>query len=472
MHQRKREFPRLVPRNPAGMPPPMDLDAEAAVLSAILLSRDALDRVLEILRPEHFFSDSNGRIYEGVLALSAEGKPVDILTVASWLRDRERMAQIGGAKYLALLADATPAHTHVEAHARIVLEKWRLRQLIATCQKVAAEGYGDVGDADQFINAAVDALEAIQEDRGEAEPETLGHAVEVVYKNFADPAPERGAFGPSTGLIALDYRLGGLGPGDVTVIGARPSMGKTALARHLGDAVAAQNQGVAFFSVETPKAKLSQIWALTKAGIDKAKLRNRELMTPPDWTRMTAAASELQHAPIWIDHTPGLTLQQLRAKARRIKTIARRRGVELKLLVVDYLQLMNGATLCSRNAQREEVVAAMSREVKRLAGELDVHVALLSQINRSVESRSVQNKRPTLSDLRESGAIEADADNALLLYRDEYYHPGSKDAGVCEIIVAKQRDGKRGVTVKARFVDWCTRFEDLTYDDRDPRCPD
>ena len=472
----------------AGRVPPHDLDAEAAVLSAVLLDRDALDRVLEFLRPEHFYSDANGRIFEAATALAQVGTPIDIVSVASWLRDRERLAQVGGASYLAQISDATPAVAHVAFHARVVREKWRVRQLIATCQRVAAEGYGDVGVAQEFIDGAEQAVYEIARTPESTSAQPLAQVLKAAFEQIT-AAAERGdrITGISTGFEKLDAKTAGLHDGDLMIVAARPGMGKTSFVLNLAVNVASPRTvsspgpgeegygierqdpgyGCVVFSLEMPREQLATRMVCSEGRVDLGKLRQGYLQAE-DWRRLTEAASYLSSLPIWIDDTPALGVLELRAKVRRIQaeynrtatatTPARRVG----LVVVDYLQLMKGR---DGVASREQEISEMSRGMKHLAKELRVPVIALSQLNRAVETRNTKDKRPQLSDLRESGAIEQDADTIIFIYRDEYYNAETTNAkGIAELIISKQRNGPTG-KVLTRFTGSCTRFDNLAPGD-------
>jgi replicative DNA helicase len=468
----------------SGRAPPHDLDAEAAVLSAILLSREALDQVLDVLRPEHFYSDANGRIYDTAQTLALAGTPIDIVSVGAYLRDRERLAQVGGPAYLAQLADATPAVAHVAAHALVVYEKWRLRALIATCQRVAAEGYGDVGEVQAFIDDAEQNIYALAhtDRRNGARP--LGDALRSAFERLV-AAASRGDHltGIPTGFTRLDRKLSGLHAGDLTVVAARPGMGKSAFVGNIAVNVAsarraaipdparpshlievdAPGYGVVLFSLEMPSDQLALRMACSEARLEVGRAR-AGLLRPDEWSRLTEACRYLTHVPIWIDDTAAIGLLELRAKVRRIQADYNRPATaeqperKVGLVIVDYLQLMAGNPYA---ANREQQIAEISRGLKRLAKELDVPVVALSQLNRAVETRTVKDKRPMLSDLRESGAVEQDSDNVLFIYRDDYYHPNSDAKGLAEIIIAKQRNGPTG-TVMTRFFAGCTRFENLS----------
>ncbi|WP_437575447.1 replicative DNA helicase [Sorangium sp. So ce887] len=488
MDRRGQRPQRIEPPIVAGRVPPHDLDAEAAVLSAILLHRDALDRVLEILKAEHFYSEANSRVYEAAQELASAGTPLDIVSVASWLRDRERLAQVGGAAYLAQLADATPAVAHVGAHARVVYEKWRVRQLIATCQRVAAEGYGDVGVVQEFIDGAEQSVYQLARTPQGTATQPLAQVLKAAFEQIT-AAAERGdrITGISTGYEKLDAKTAGLHDGDLTIIAARPGMGKTSFVLNLAVNVASPRTvsspgpdqaghgierhepgfGAAVFSLEMPREQLATRMVCCEGRVDLGKLR-QGFLQPDDWRRLTEAASFLSTLPVWVDDTPAITLLELRAKVRRIQAEYDRApsdgssGRRIGLVVIDYLQLMKGRDGVN---SREQEISEISRGLKQLAKELKVAVIALSQLNRAVETRTTKDKRPQLSDLRESGAIEQDADNIIFIYRDEYYNAETTNhKGIAELIVAKQRNGPTG-KVMTRFTASCTRFDNLAPGD-------
>ncbi len=488
LQRRGRPPARPEPPPVAGRVPPHDLDAEAAVLSAILLSRDALDRVLEVLKPEHFYSDANGRIYEGAVQLAASGIPIDIVSVASWLRDREKLAQIGGSSYLAQLADATPAVAHVGAHAQVVFEKWRLRQLIATCQRIAAEGYGDVGTVQEFVDRAEQDVYHLARTSQKNSAQPLNQVLRAAFEQI-NAAAERGdrITGISTGYERMDAKTAGLHPGDLTIVAARPGMGKTSFVLNVAVNVASPRTvtvpgpgeeghgierhepgfGVAVFSLEMPREQLAVRMVCAEGRVDVGKVRQGHL-NADDWRRLTEAASYLSSLPVWIDDTPAISLLEVRAKVRRIQAEYNREATATSaertvgLVVIDYLQLMKGRDGVN---SREQEISEISRGLKQLAKELRVPVIALSQLNRAVETRTTKDKRPQLSDLRESGAIEQDADMIVFIYRDEYYNPETTNAkGIAELIIAKQRNGPTG-KVLTRFTSSCTRFDNLAQGD-------
>jgi replicative DNA helicase len=471
----------LEPRTIAGRVPPHDLDAEAAVLSAMLLDRMALDLVVNVLLPEHFYSKANGAIFEAAVTLSLSNSPVDIVTVAAWLRDRERLQQVGGASYLAQIADAVPSVANVEAYAKVVREKWRVRQLIAQCQRIAAEGYGDVGSVQQFLEGAEQTVYDIAHTADEARAmERISASMTRAVLRIAQAA-DRGerVVGTPTGFHHYDKKTSGLHDGELTIVAARPGMGKTAFVMAVAVNVAAPRRvptkdelghqrevevdgdAVVVFSLEMPKEQLALRSACAEGRVDGLKARSAELQ-PADWSRLTEAAGFFTRLPIWIDDTPSATLLDIRSKVRRIKAEYEREATDteparrLKLVVVDYLQLARGEA-----ESREQEIAGLSRGLKALAKELGVHVIALSQLNRAVETRAVKDKRPQLSDLRESGAIEQDADTVVFIYRDEYYNPETtQHAGLAELIIAKQRNGPTG-KVLVRFDAKSTRFDNL-----------
>jgi replicative DNA helicase len=462
-------------RPSGGRVPPHDLDAEAAVLSAVMLAQEAFDRVAEFLRPEHFYSGANQRVFEAVLALQSESHPVDVITVAGWLRDKGLLQQIGGTAYLAQLTDAIPTIAHVEAHGKVVREKWRLRRVIATCQDFAAVGYGDTGDVQGFIDQAEQAIFDLARTPEASSVVSLKHAIHGAFGLLSEAAKRGGGItGFATGFHDLDKMTAGLHPGDLYIVAARPGMGKTSFVLNLAAQLAeprrvvlegsttpaaALGTGVVVFSLEMPREQLASRLLASDASVDVSKLRSGNI-GKEDWINLTESASKLGHLPLWLDDTPAIGLLDLRARVRRLQAEVSRRSSDgpkaekLGLVVIDYLQLMSGR----QGAQsREQEISELSRGLKQLAKEMSVAVIALSQLNRSVETRS-GDKRPQLSDLRESGAIEQDADCIMFIYRDDYYHADSAEQNTAELIVAKQRNGPTG-KIMLHFNKACTRFE-------------
>jgi replicative DNA helicase len=486
--ERRGSYAQRVESRPVeGRVPPHDLDAEGAVLSSVLLSIEAFDAVQEILKAEHFYSDANRRIYEAVVDLQASGRPVDLVAVAGWLRDRSRLQQVGGTAYLVQLTDATPAVVDVEAHAKSVREKWRLRQLIVTCQSFAAEGYGECGDVQSFVDRAEQAVFDLARVPEGSTVVPVRDAIHRAFEILSEASRRGGGItGIASGFTDLDRKCAGLHAGDVYIVAGRPGMGKTAFVLNMAanvarpvrssppdeqepyaPAVEEPGHGVAFFSLEMPREQLAARLLASEARVDLSRIRSGDIHAD-DWSKLTDAAARLGRFPIWIDDTPALKLLDLRAKIRRLKARIERgdedvRAQGLGLVVIDYLQLMQGRRDA---ASREQEISELSRGLKQLAKEMSVPVLALSQLNRSVETRTTKDKRPQLSDLRESGAIEQDADAIMFIYRDEYYFSDSSDKGVAEIIVAKQRNGPTGI-VKVRFTSEYTRFDNLARDQYD-----
>ncbi len=471
-------------RPTAGRVPPHDLDAEAAVLSAVMLTQEAFDRVAEFLRPEHFYSGANQRIYEAILDLQNESRPVDVVTVAGWLRDKGLLQQIGGTPYLAQLTDATPTIAHIETYGRAVREKWRLRRVIATCQDFAAVGYGDCGDIQGFIDQAEQAIFDLARTPEATSLVPLKQAIHGAFGILSEAAKRGGGItGLATGFPDLDKMTAGLHPGDLYVVAARPGMGKTAFVLNLAaqlaeprrvavegrpDEVEQYGNGVVFFSLEMPREQLASRLLASDARVDVSKIRSGNI-GKEDWISLTESASKLGHLPLWLDDTPAISLLDVRARVRRLQAEIGRRSSDgpkanrLGLIVIDYLQLMTGRPGVQ---SREQEISELSRGLKQLAKEMGLAVIALSQLNRSVETRTTKDKRPQLSDLRESGAIEQDADTILFIYRDDYYFPESTVPNTAELIVAKQRNGPTG-KVLLRFNKACTRFENRAPDDYD-----
>ncbi|NUO50707.1 MAG: replicative DNA helicase [Polyangiaceae bacterium] len=453
----------------AGKVPKHDLDAEAAVLSAALLDADAAAIAVANLKPSQCYSEAHGTILDVIGELVAEGKPVDIVTVATVLRDRDDLARVGGPAYLARIVDATPAVAHVAAHCKTVADLSRVRQLVSACQEVAAAGYGEIGDVGEFLASAARRIDVVTTEALPVTVHRLGSIVEEVFKQLGKPEEaDVAALGVTSGTAV--ERFARKVPGDVTVIAARPGMGKSAFV--LQDAIEAslckQPGGEicasAVFSLEMPKSQLASRAIANFAGVDVSHVIQRAVRET-DWPRIAQAVSVLHRAPVWVDETPAINLSQLRAGIRAVKRecaqLAKRQGrnIQLRYVAVDYLQLMSGP-----GGTPEQIVSNNTQGLKRLAKEEKLHIAALSQLNRAVETRDPPI--PQMSDLRSSGAIEQDADNIIFLYRPEYYAERNElpvddeDRGICEAHVAKVRNGATGM-IRLRFYKSSTRFENL-----------
>lgn len=461
-----------------GRVPPNDLDAEMAVLCAVMLDDSAFDKIGEMLKPEYFYSEAHRRIFEACRELKSTGRPVDVVQVATELRNRERLVQVGGMQYLSELINSTPAILNVQAYAQTIHEKWRIRQLIVACQRVSAEGYLDYGEPQLFIDQAEQAVYNIARTETRSQVEPLRTVLVQSFKKLTEAA-QRGdsVTGTSTGFERYDKLTAGLHDGDLTIVAARPGMGKTSLVLNMAVNVAAPKRrvseatgehweepgiGCCVFSLEMPREQLANRMVCSEARVDVSKLRAAQL-TRTDWQKLTKSAEYLSRLPIWVDDSPGLSLLDLRAKVRRIqaeyekKDADGRKTQRVGCVIIDYLQLMRGR---EGAASREQEISEISRGLKGLAKELSLPVIALSQLNRAVETRGDKSKRPQISDLRESGAIEQDADNILFIYRDDYYNKDSDLQNVAELILAKQRNGPTG-TAKVRFDREYTRFDNL-----------
>lgn len=448
-----------------GRQAPSDLEAERAVLSAVLLDASALARAAELLRPENFFSEPHRRIFEAALALLQKPAPVDIVSVAGWLRDTGRLQQVGGAAYLADLSGEVPAIAHADHYAKRVLDKWRLRQFITTCQRFAAEGYGDTGDIDEFLSNAENDLICAAGCPIADEEKTLGRCAAEAYQGIVDfyHRPEQATI-LATGLTKLDALLGGgLKPGKLSIVAANPGMGKSVLVQTVAINVARAYEGrfgVQIFSVEMEDAELGERALASESETDSARFRVG--LSDDEWRQVCQAVSSLERLPIFVTDDGEITIAKIGRRVHR-----RRRDIEesavpgkldrkLGLVIVDYLQLVN--TEQKKGQSREEAMSEAAKRLKLLAKREHVHVIAISSLNRELDKRP--NKRPQLGDLRESGAIAFHADNILFLYRESFYHPDCAEPDVVECNLAKQRGGPVAM-VKLRFNMQQSRFENL-----------
>jgi replicative DNA helicase len=435
------------------MVPPNDLAAEGSVLGGVLLSNDALDVVVEILSPEDFYSEANRQIFGAMVELAKEGKPVDTVTLRAHLETNGRLQAVGGDDYLLSLTNTIPAVTNIEAHARIVYEKAVIRNLLNACHEIMAKGYADYGPMEQFLDTAEKSVFDVAKERIRHPHEHISKVVKRTFEQITEAAEKKeSVIGLPTGFDGLDLKTAGMHPGDLIIIAGRPSMGKTALALNIAvNASRKRDVPVAFFSLEMPKEQLASRMLCSEARVDASRLRTGHLQKS-DWAPLVRAAGEISELKIWVDDTPGLSIMELRAKSRRLRAEA-----GLSLIVVDYMQLMRSGI---RTDSREQEISEISRSLKALAKELSLPVVALSQLNRGVETRGTKDKRPQLSDLRESGAIEQDADTIHFIYRDEVYNPNTEDEGIAEVIIGKQRQGPVG-RVRLRFTREFTRFDNL-----------
>lgn len=438
-------------RPQAGRVPPHDLQAEESLLGAMLLSRDAIASAVESCRTEDFYRPAHGHIFEAICSLYAQGEPADPVTVSDELKRADLLEAAGGIGNLIGLQANTPAIANASRYARIVQDHALLRKLISVAAEIAEMGYSLPDD----VATAMDRAEAMVFEVAERQvTDSLKPLRELlaVSLDHLEALYNRGETitGVPTGFTDLDERLSGLQPSSLVIVGARPSMGKTSFALGLaGHAAIEKRLPVLFFSLEMSHLELTQRLLCSEARVDSSRMRNGKLHES-DWPKVVNAIGKLGEAPLFIDDNPNLTVMEIRAKARRLKS---REG--LGLIVVDYLQLMSGHGPAE---SRQVEVSEISRGLKILARELAVPVVALSQLSRNLEARA--DKRPVLADLRESGSLEQDADVVLFIYRDEVYNKDSADKGAADIIVAKHRNGPTGVTQLA-FLDHFTRFANM-----------
>ncbi len=458
--------------------PPHELTGEAAVLSAILLRPDCAAEAFAIVHPDQFYSDANKQIGLALLELFQQNAAIDILTVRSWLEKRGKLQRVGGARYLAEILDCVPAITNVATYAEMVRDAWRKRQLITTCHLYAAQGYTHAGPAQDLVEDAENAIAAIARDETDAGFTVLKDAVSDAFHQIEIAARNgQGRTGAPTGMAKLDKLTGGWQATDLIIVAARPGMGKTAFALHqavvvgqysgsvFGEDPAPGGVASLFFSLEMPKAQLAMRMICTEAECDLAKVRSG---TVPKsyWDRLTPASARLHSVRMYIDDHTGVPVLQLRSKVLRQKMELERKGIRLGLVCVDYLQKMTTRDPVVHS--RAEVVGSIARSLKDVARDANVPVMALSQLNRSMEQG---NRRPVLSDLRESGDIEQEADVVAFLYdpnggdskSEARTDKDSDDAQELELIVAKQRNGPVG-TVKLGFVRRFTKFGELADD--------
>lgn len=435
-----------------GRVPPHNVAAEESLVGAMLLSRDAIAAAVEVTGADDFYKPAHGHIFEAVTALFAAGEPVDPVTVAAELSRVGLLDAIGGPATLVSLQAATPATTSASRYARIVEEHALLRRLIGVAGEIAEIGYGGPADVTKAVDRAETMVFEIAQrrvtDTTRLLGDVLGPTLDEMEKRYEHGSTLTGV---PTGYSDYDELLAGLQPSNLIVVGARPSMGKTAFA--LGMATYAglhAHRPVLVFSVEMSQLEVSQRILCAEARVDSTKVRTGRLHQG-DWTQLSHAVGRLAEAPIYIDDNPNVTVMEIRAKARRLKS----RIGDLGLIIIDYVQLMSGR---SGAENRQVEVSEISRSLKILARELNTPVVALAQLNRALEQRA--DKRPMLSDLRESGSLEQDADVVTFIYRDEVYNPETPDRGTAEILVAKHRNGPTG-RVRLAWLDQYTKFANM-----------
>jgi replicative DNA helicase len=440
--------------------PPQNLEAEQSVLGSILLKDKSLSTVLEILGPADFYRNGHRMIFEAMIELFEKNEPQDLITISNLLKDKNQLDEVGGVAYLATLTSIVPVTVNIGSYARIIRQKAILRSLIQVNTEIATKCYDEQGDIDILVDEAEQAIFAIAGRKGGQNfvslKSIIPSAFEMVEKLF-----KRKEFitGVPTGYFEIDKMTAGLQPSDLVILAGRPSMGKTALAMNIAQhAALVEKIGVGIFSLEMSREQLAMRLLSSVGRIDSHRIRTGKLHTD-DWPKLTRAVGMLSDAPIYIDDTPAISILDMRAKIRRLAS-----QYDIGMILVDYLQLMRGRGPVENRTQE---ISEISRSLKALAKEYKVPVLALSQLNRGLESRT--DKRPMMSDLRESGAIEQDADVICFIYRDEVYNKSedNPEKGTAEIIIGKQRNGPTG-SVKLTFLKEFTMFENMSsYDDPD-----
>lgn len=432
--------------------PPQNLEAEMAVLGSMMLDREAIGHAIELLNGSCFYRDANKKIYSAITKLYDENKAVDLITLTEELKKTNSIDEVGGPAYITSIVSSVPTSANIIHYAKIVKEKMLLRNLINAATTIASDCY----NADEEVDTIVDKAEQTIFDIASKKIESRFVPLREVIKSSIETIDnlyqrKENITGIATGFRDLDMKTAGLQRSDLIVIAGRPSMGKSALASCMAEHIGVVEKiPVAFFSLEMSKEQLVQRMLCSHARVDAHKVRTG-FLSQADWPRLVSAAGKLSEAPIYIDDSPGITVMELRAKARRMKA-----QFDIKVIILDYLQLMQGP---ARSENRQQEISEISRSLKALARELNVPLISISQLSRAVEQRS--DHRPQLSDLRESGAIEQDADLVILLLREEYYNPTEENKGVAEVIIAKQRNGPIG-SLNMTFISEHMKFENMT----------
>lgn len=435
--------------------PPQNIEAEEAILGGILLDPEAITRVADLIRPEAFYISAHQEIYRAALILQGQGSPTDLMSVTAWLRDRGLLEKVGGQSKLVQLIDRTVSSVNIDQYAHLVMEKYMRRKLIQTGNEISHLGYDTSKNLEQILDQSEQKLFNVTQDRPQ---QGLAAAADILTHTFADIESRSLGMvlpGLSCAFYDLDAMTQGFQRSDLVIVAGRPSMGKTTFVMNIARNIAAFHKlPVAIFSLEMSKEQLVQRLLASEARIESGRLRAGRV-SQQEWEPLGHAISTLSELPMFIDDTPNISITEMRSKARRLQA---EQGGSLGMILLDYLQLMEGGS-----DNRVQELSKITRSLKGLARELSVPVIALSQLSRGVESRT--NKRPMMSDLRESGSIEQDADLIMMLYRDEYYNPDTPDRGIAEVIIAKHRNGPTG-TVKLLFESQFTQFRNLASPNR------
>ncbi|MCP3775201.1 replicative DNA helicase [Paenibacillus sp. MZ04-78.2] len=431
--------------------PPQNLEAEQAVLGAILLDGDALVTAMERVTSDDFYRGSHQRIFEAMIEIAEANEPVDLVTLTARLQDKKQLEEVGGISYLSELANAVPTAANVDYYAQIVEEKSMLRRLIRAATQIVTNGYSGEDEVGVLLSDAEQRIMEISQARSGSGFIAIKDVLMEVFDKVEFLFNQKGSTtGVRSGFADLDKMTSGFQRSDLIIVAARPSVGKTAFALNIAQNVGVrEKETVAIFSLEMGAAQLVQRMICAEANVDAGRMRTG-FLEPDDWEKLTMAIGSLSEANIYIDDSPSVTVADIRAKCRRLK---KEKG--LGMILIDYLQLIHGR---GKGDNRQQEVSEISRTLKQIARELDVPVIALSQLSRGVEQR--QDKRPMMSDLRESGSIEQDADIVAFLYRDDYYDKESEKKNIIEIIIAKQRNGPVG-TVELAFLKNYNKFVNL-----------
>lgn len=442
--------------------PPQALEAEAAVLGSMMIDHECFGRIIEIIEPQAFYKTAHQKIFAAAVQLYERNQPIDLITLSENLKKSNQLEEIGGAYYLTELAESVPSSANVEFHARIVLEKYLLRSLITESSAIAKSCYNAEEDVYDIIDKAEQKIFSLSDNQLR---QTFQHISPIMHDAFETIEKfhhrEGSVTGVPTGFTKLDEMTSGLQQGELIIVAGRPSMGKTAFCLNIArNAAVGYGVPVGIFSLEMSKRQLALRMLCAEAQVDAHGVRTGKL-AQNEWAKLSMTVGSLTEAPIYIDDTPGVGVLEMRAKARRLK-----KENKIGMLIIDYLQLMQGPRSVE---SRQQEISAISRSLKNLAKELDIPVIALSQLSRAVEARG-GDKRPMLSDLRESGAIEQDADVVMFIYRPEFYgietdHEGNPMEGMAEVIIGKQRNGPVG-TVHLSFVKRWVKFANPAYGDK------
>lgn len=436
-----------------GKIPPHDIEAEQAILGCMLTDKDAVIATIEALREDDFYREDNKAIYSAILNLYSKNEPIDIITVKAELVESGNLEKVGGLEYLAGLPERVPTTANIDKYIKIAEEKAMLRNLIRSANDLISLGYSETEEVDSIMDMAEKRVFELASKKNSKGYTPIKDVLVETFAELEKLYNKKGHIsGISTGFSQLDYRTSGLHNSDLIIVAARPAMGKSAFAVNIATNVAVKSKvPVAIFSLEMSKEQIGSRILCSEAMVDSNKIRTGQI-EDDDWMKLASTLGMLSEAPMYIDDTPGISIMEIRAKCRKLKL-----EKDIGLVVIDYMQLVQGSG--KKNSSREQEISEISRSLKILAKELNIPVIALSQLSRAAEQRK-EDHRPMLSDLRESGAIEQDADIVIFLYRDDYYNQESEKKNVAEIILAKHRGGATG-TVELAWLPSYTKYANL-----------